>query len=206
MFTGLIKDIGQIKKIIPNREGAEFIIQSTKLIQDIHIDDSVATDGVCLTATKIEGDCFRVQAIHVTLQKTNLGKLSPGSKVNLELALRASDRLGGHIVQGHVNDIAKISKITKTGKNIDVQITPAPSMFKYIIEEGSIAINGISLTVASRAQSHFSVSIIPHTFDNTTLHLKRIGDLVNIEVDIMAKYLENFLSYDKAHKDIKDLL
>jgi riboflavin synthase len=194
MFTGLIKDIGIIKAINNNNEGKEFVIE-TKLINDIQIDDSVATNGVCLTATKIESQTFTVQAVHVTLEKTSLGQLSVGSKVNLELALRPMDRLGGHFVQGHVGGIGKIKNIVNLGKNFEITLNAPQNLFKYMILEGSIALDGISLTIARLTNDDFTVSIIPHTYENTNLHAKKIGDSINIEVDMMAKYLENFLRF-----------
>lgn len=197
MFTGLIKDIGIIKSIIANQTGKEFVIESPKLYSEISIDDSVATNGCCLTATHIEGKTFKVQAVHVTLEKTNLGKLKLGDKVNLELALRPMDRLGGHFVQGHINGIGKIQSILQKGNNWEITINAPSDLFRYIISEGSIAIDGISLTVAKLTDHTFTVSIIPHTYENTVLHSKKIGDSVNIEVDMMAKYLENFLRHDK---------
>ena len=205
MFTGLIKDIGEIKSIKTNAEGKEFII-STKLTNEIEIDDSIATNGVCLTATKVDDTSFTVQAVHVTLEKTSLGKLTVGSKVNLELALRPIDRLGGHIVQGHVNGLGKIKKITPRGNNYEIELTATNELFKYIIKEGSITLDGISLTIAALTQTSFTVSIIPHTYNNTTLHTKKIGDSINIEVDMMAKYLENFLRFEKNDENLLKLL
>ena len=205
MFTGLIKDIGEIKSIKTNAEGKEFII-STKLTNEIEIDDSIATNGVCLTATKVDDTSFTVQAVHVTLEKTSLGNLTVGSKVNLELALRPIDRLGGHIVQGHVNGLGKIKKITPRGNNYEIELTATNELFKYIIKEGSITLDGISLTIAALTQTSFTVSIIPHTYNNTTLHTKKIGDSINIEVDMMAKYLENFLRFEKNDENLLKLL
>lgn len=197
MFTGLIKDIGTIKSISKNAEGKEFVIETKKLSSEIAIDDSVATNGVCLTATQIKGDTFKVQAVHVTLEKTNIGKLNVGDKVNLELALRPMDRLGGHFVQGHVNGVGKIKSVKSLGKNWEITMSAQPDLFKYMIPEGSIAIDGISLTIAKLTSDDFSVSIIPHTYENTILHAKKVGDSINIEVDMMAKYLENFMRFSK---------
>jgi len=206
MFTGLIKDIGVIKKISKNSEGVEFIIETKKLAPEIKIDDSVATNGVCLTATKISGSEFTVQAVHMTLKKTNLGDLRPGNKVNLELALRPMDRLGGHFVQGHVNGQGKMLGVKKLGNNYEIEFSAPAHLFKYIIDEGSIAIDGISLTVAQVKQSSFVVSIIPHTYEHTILHQKSGGESVNIEVDMMAKYLENFMKFSNKESHLKNLL
>lgn len=205
MFTGLIKDIGTIKKIKNNSEGKEFIIQ-TQLISEIGIDDSVATNGVCLTATSTDKDCFTAQAVHITLEKTNLGALSVGSKVNLELALRANDRLGGHFVQGHVNGIGKIVSKKQRGDNWEIEFSAPENLFKYIINEGSITVDGVSLTVAKAMSKSFIITIIPHTYKNTIIHAKSIGESVNIEVDMMAKYLENFLRHANKQENLKKLL
>lgn len=206
MFTGLIKDIGKVIQVKPNAEGKEIVIQTSKLASEIGIDDSVATNGVCLTATKVKGDQFTIQAVHVTLEKTSIGQLKVGSLVNLELALRPMDRLGGHIVQGHVNGLGKIKKIKNLGKNYEIEFSASTPLFKYIIVEGSIALDGISLTIARLTDLSFTVSIIPHTYENTTLHSKKIGDSVNIEVDMMAKYLENFLKFEKNDQNLMRLL
>lgn len=196
MFTGIIKDVGVIKSTTANTEGVLFTI-ATKLAPEIQVDDSVATNGVCLTAIKVGENEFSAQAVKVTLEKSNLGKLKAGDKVNLELALRPMDRLGGHFVQGHVNGIGTLKGIKKTGKNHELTFNSDPKLFKYFISEGSIAIDGISLTLAHVGEREFTVSIIPHTYENTGLCAKKIGDLVNIEVDMMAKYLENFLNFEK---------
>lgn len=196
MFTGIIKDIGKVKSIVTNTEGKIFTIE-TKLASDIMVDDSVATNGVCLTAIKVGNNEFTAQAVGVTLAKTTLGQLKKGDPVNLELALRASDRLGGHIVQGHVGGVGTLRAIKKIGNNYEMAFSCDSRLFKYFIPEGSIALDGISLTLAQVEHQHFTVSIIPHTFENTILGTKKIGDLVNIEVDMMAKYLENFIQFEK---------
>lgn len=206
MFTGLIKDIGAIKAIRRNSEGAEIDIESSALISEINIDDSVATNGVCLTAIKVSNTAFTVQVVHVTLKKSNLGDLKVGAKVNLELAMRPMDRLGGHFVQGHVNGIGKFLGAKNFGKNWECEFSVPNELFKYIIDEGSIAIDGISLTVAKVKDASFVVSIIPHTYANTTLGQKSSGDTVNIEVDMMAKYLENFLKFEKRKSRLESLM
>ncbi len=197
MFTGLIQEVGTIESITTNAEGKEFVIRAPSLISQIAIDDSVVTNGVCLTATKIEGESFRVQAIHVTLEKTSLGHLKVGSKVNLELSLRPMDRLGGHMVQGHVNALGKIKKIEKTGNNWEIEVSIPTELRKYMISEGSIALDGISLTIARLTDSSLTVAIIPHTLEKTSLSSKKVGDVLNLEVDMVAKYIENFLRFGK---------
>ena len=201
MFTGLIKDIGIIKSIKSNAEGKEFLIEAPILASQIAVDDSIATNGVCLTATEIVNKVFKVQAVHVTLDKTSIGTLIPGDKVNLELALRPMDRMGGHFVQGHINGLGKILNINSRGKNFEITIEAPKDLYRYMISEGSIALDGISLTIAKLTSVDFSVSIIPHTWDNTILHTKRVGDFINIEVDMMAKYLENFMSFMKPNQN-----
>jgi riboflavin synthase len=197
MFTGLIQELGTIVSITSNTEGKEFVIRAPGLIKEIQIDDSVATNGVCLTATKIQGDTFRVQAVHVTLEKTSIGYLKPNDKVNLELSLRPQDRLGGHFVQGHVNALGKIKQISKTGQNWEIEVSFPPELRKYMISEGSVALDGISLTVARLTPATLTVTIIPHTLEKTSLSTKKIGDHINIEVDMIAKYIENFLRFNK---------
>jgi riboflavin synthase len=197
MFTGLIQEIGTIVAIEENTEGRVFVIRAPLLTQDMKIDDSIATNGVCLTATKIEGDKFLVQAIHVTLEKTSLGSLVSGSQVNLEPSLRLMDKLGGHMVQGHVNAKGKILDISKTGENWNFKISFPKDLRKYMILEGSIALDGISLTIARLSPEDLTVSIIPHTLEKTSLSSKKIGDDLNIEVDMVAKYIENFLRLNK---------
>ena len=201
MFTGLIKEIGIVKAIYPNQEGMELIVQSKILLPEIEVDDSVAINGACQTATKINDNCFHVQTVHVSLEKTTLGNLKSGDEVNLELALRMKDRLGGHMVQGHVNDVAKIIRIDSKGENYQVKIKVSNEQMKYIVKEGSITIDGISLTVSDvdRGGSAFNVSIIPHTWKNTVLRNRTVGSSINIEVDILGKYVENLLFYKGNH-------
>jgi riboflavin synthase len=200
MFTGLIQEVGTIVSVTQNAEGKEFIIRAPGLIKDIQIDDSVATNGCCLTATKISGDTFKVQAIHMTLQKTSVGFLRANDKVNLELSLRPQDRLGGHFVQGHVNALGKIKQIKTMGENWEIEVSFPADLRKYMISEGSITLDGISLTIAKLTPESLTVAIIPHTLEKTTLGTKKVGDHLNLEVDMIAKYIENFLRFDKNNK------
>jgi riboflavin synthase len=197
MFTGLIQTLGTIESISTNAEGKEIFIRAPGIIKDIKIDDSVATNGVCLTATHIQGDTFKVQAIHVTLDKTSLGLLQQGDRVNLELSLRPQDRLGGHFVQGHVNAMGRILNIDQTGNNWNIEVSFPQDLRKYMISEGSIALDGISLTIAKLTDKSLTVSIIPHTLEKTSLSFKKVGDVLNLEVDMIAKYLENFFRLDQ---------
>jgi len=200
MFTGLIQDKGTIVSVTNNREGREFVIR-TAMAAEIKIDDSIATNGVCLTATKVTGDTYTCQAIPMTLEKTNLGKLQAGDSVNLELSLKASDRLGGHMVQGHVNGVGQIIDIKDLGKTWEFRVSFPQDLRKYMISEGSIALDGISLTIARLQESELTVAIIPHTLEKTTLGVKKVGDSVNVEVDMLAKYIENFLTRGVIRRD-----
>lgn len=199
MFTGLIKEIGKVAKLEKNESGATLKITCPKIISEIQIGDSIAVSGVCLTATNLEKDAFSVQMIHTTLEKSSLVQVSPGSSVNLELALRASDRLGGHFVQGHVNTTALVSKIEAKGGNYLVSFEIESAYQKYISQEGSIAIDGTSLTIAYVGEKGFTISIIPHTWDETIFHTYQVGTTVNIEVDCLMKYVENLL----RHQNVK---
>ena len=194
MFTGLVKDLGTIvdKQII--NEGVEFLVK-TSLSDEVNVDDSVSVNGVCQTIIKKYSDSLKFQSVHTTLNKTTLGSLNIGDKVNLELALRMSDRIGGHLVQGHINGIGRVSLIKKIGENYNITFVSPKEHFRYIINEGSIAIDGISLTVAdlNKKENTFEVTIIPHTFLNTNVANWKVGSNVNIEVDMFAKYIENLL-------------
>jgi riboflavin synthase len=206
MFTGLIQDIGEVTQIKSNAEGKEFTIK-TGLTEDIQVDDSIATNGVCLTATKVNEGTYTAQAVHVTLQKTNIGDLKVGSPVNLELALRPMDRLGGHLVQGHVGGLAKLKQVSPKGDNYELTFQVLDkNLLKYMILEGSIAIDGISLTIAKLDGDMMTISIIPHTWTKTILSRKKIGETVNIEVDMMAKYLENFIKFGSSDERLLNLV
>ena len=194
MFTGLIKDIGTLKKITPTSFGKCFVVE-TDLTKILTPDASLAVNGTCLTVTKIENKTVTLDLIHITLEKTNLGNLYEGDLVNLEPALRVGDPLGGHFVQGHVNGVIQILKIEARGGNYEFTLNLPKEFRKYLISEGSIALDGISLTIAKLAPDNFTVSIIPYTFEHTNFGRKKVGDSVNLEVDMLAKYMENFAKY-----------
>lgn len=196
MFTGLVQSIGSIERVETRPDGHVLRIRCPDLAGDIRVDDSIAVNGVCLTATAVDADAFCAHAIPVTLAKTTTGNLQPGGKVNLELAMRLGDRLGGHLLQGHVNGIGHIVDIAINGGNWLIRIAFAPELRRYLICEGSIAVDGISLTVAALSDAEFTVSIIPHTLQRTTLGGKAVGDAVNLETDMLAKYVENLLHVD----------
>ena len=205
MFTGLIEEIAEIKSIEKGAKSARITIKATKIMCGTKIGDSVSTNGVCLTVTEFNKSSFSVDVMAETLRCSNLGKLKPGSFVNLERALRVGDRLGGHIVSGHIDGIGTIVDLCIEENATWVSVKTSKDILKYIVHKGSITIDGISLTVAYVDENIFKVSIIPHTKDETTLVIKKMGEEVNIESDMMAKYVEKLLSYGEIPKEKKSI-
>lgn len=203
MFTGLIEEVGKIASVRSMSGGKRIKISAQQITDDIKVDDSIAVDGVCLTATELTSDGFWVDAVGETLTKSTISILQEGSVVNLERALKLADRLGGHIVQGHVNGLGTFTNITKRGENYLVEVNIPEDLCKYVIAEGSIAIDGISLTVAQLNNNKVGLSIIPHTWKNTSLKDKTVGSKVNIEVDVIAKYVEKLLSRNVSSEGSK---
>ena len=193
MFTGIIEEIGTIKNIQIDGNRRQFEIQAKKVLSDLAVDQSVSINGVCLTVVRIQNDVFFVDAVSETIAKSTLGNLKMNDPVNLERALRLQDRLGGHLVQGHVDGIGKIRNLTIENKQATFVIEIPEALQKYAIPKGSIAIDGISLTIAEKKANLLTIAIIPHTLRHTVLQFKSPGDLVNIEVDFMAKYIEQFI-------------
>ena len=200
MFTGLIEETGKIKNIENISGGKRFTIEAHKVMDDITIDASIAVNGVCLTVVKFEEKVFFIEAVGETLQKTTLDKLKKDMTVNLERAVRLQDRLGGHLVQGHVNDQGRIVRLKQLGENWALDVEIPDKLNKYILLEGSIAIDGISLTIARLNKNITGINIIPHTYKNTNLQYLKNGDFVNLEVDILAKYVEKLLHYKSDDK------
>jgi riboflavin synthase len=192
MFTGLIEDIGRIEALDSGNEGARLRI-ATRLAAEISDGDSIAVNGVCLTATAVEASGFETEAMNQTLNVTALGGLSARDRVNLELAMKASDRLGGHIVQGHVDGIGTIASIEEDGFARRLRIELAPDLLRYVVEKGSIALDGVSLTVAALGEVWAEVSLIPETLERTTLGELGVGDKLNVECDVVAKYVERMV-------------
>ncbi|MCW8818623.1 MAG: riboflavin synthase [Ignavibacteriaceae bacterium] len=198
MFTGIIEEIAQIEKTKPIAGGLSIKIGANKILEDISVNDSICIDGVCLTVTNFDNSGFWVDAVGATLEKSTFASVKPSSYVNLERSVRLNDRLGGHLVQGHVNGIGTISEIKKLGENYLLQITVPENLERYLIKEGSIAVSGISLTISDLDKNLISISVIPHTWQNTNLRHKKVNDKVNIEIDVLAKYVEKLLTKDNS--------
>ncbi len=193
MFTGIIEEIGKVKSIAQKSKARVLTIEAKKLLSEIKIGDSVSVNGVCLTVFEKLNDSFKVEAVEETIKKTNLGDLKVDDFVNLELALKIGERLGGHIVQGHVDTTGVIKNIKKLQNSWILEIKFPVEFRKYLIPAGSVAVDGISLTVADVNRDRFKVSIIPFTWENTNIKFRKVGDRVNLEFDFFGKYVENFL-------------
>ncbi len=200
MFTGIIEEIGIVKSIKKDNKSAEIHISAKKIMDDIHLGDSIAVNGVCLTARNIMKDGFVADVMAETLRSSSLGELRTGSRVNLERAMQMNGRFGGHIVSGHIDGTGVITEKKPEANAIWVSVKTDPSILKFIIEKGSIAIDGISLTVHYVDDKIFKVSIIPHTQEETTLTGKNEGDIVNLENDIVGKYINRFISFEDSNK------
>ncbi len=205
MFTGIIEEKGVIKSIRSGGRFARIVISAAKIIEDLKIGDSINTDGVCLTVTEFSSSSFTVDVMPETLLRSTFGKLKPGSTVNLERALRLSDRLGGHIVSGHIDGTGRLEKIRKDENAIWLSIVAEEPILRYIVEKGSVAIDGISLTIVKVDHHTFEVSVIPHTQAETTILTKKTGDAVNIECDIIGKYIEKLSKTNGEKMDVNFL-
>lgn len=199
MFTGIIEEIGIVKSV----KSKVITIEANKIFDDLKLGDSVAVNGTCLTISSFSNKIFNADITTETLSITNLGDLKSGFKVNLERALTLNGRLGGHIVSGHIDGVGIIKNISKSEKDIILKIEVSANLMKYIIEKGSVAVDGISLTVAKvdNNKNSFSVAIIPHTLKETVLYYKKAGDKVNIENDIIGKYVEKLLTFNNCNNE-----
>ena len=202
MFTGIVEEIGTIRQVEKGRHSAVLHISASEILTDIHIGDSIAVNGVCLTVTAVHANGFAADAMHETLNRTTLAALKNGSHVNLERAMAANGRFGGHIVAGHVDGVGTIDKLQQDDTAIWYTIKAEPPILRYIIEKGSVAVDGISLTVARVSPDRFAVSVIPHTVRVTVLGERREGDKVNLENDMVGKYVEKLLCKDTANDSI----
>lgn len=192
MFTGLIQDLGTLEELEQSENGARLRV-SAALAADLREGDSIAVNGVCLTATAVRDHSFQADAMNETIARSALGALEPGARVNLELPLRASDRLGGHLVQGHVDGVGEVTELAHQGIARQVAISAPAEVLRYVVEKGSIAVNGVSLTVVEVGERSFTVSLIPETLERTNLGTVEPGAVVNLEVDVLAKYVERLL-------------
>lgn len=196
MFTGIIREQGRVRQVSEQNGGRFFLIGAPETVRALTLGDSVAVNGVCLTVTRIEGDAFGVEATGETLRRTVLGSLRYGDWVNLEPALRLGDRLGGHLVTGHVDGRGRLLRWEKKENGVLLEVWVPPPLRKYIIAQGSVALDGVSLTVAAKTAIGFCVVVIPHTGQVTTLLQRRVGDEFNLEVDYLAKCVESLLTRD----------
>lgn len=199
MFTGLVEETGKVKSITSIGGGKRISVSADLVMSDLKIDDSIALNGTCQTVVSISGKSFDVEAVEETLKKTTLGMFKTGQTINLERALSVSSRLGGHIVQGHVDTTGKISKIQDLSSSKLIWIKYPGQFAKYVIKHGSICVDGISLTVADIKESEFMLSIIPHTQNNTIINKYNTGDTVNLEFDIIGKYIENLMNHKNSN-------
>jgi riboflavin synthase len=198
MFTGLIEEIGQVKGISMFAGGKRIRISGRKVLEALAVDHSVSVSGICLTVVELTNNSLTVEAVGETLNKTTIASLRTNDLVNLERALRLGERLGGHLVQGHVNGIGTLIKKERRGQNWYVEVKLPKDLDRYLITEGSIAIDGISLTIAALNNNIAGISIIPHTYTHTTMQYKAIGQQVNVEVDYMARHLEKLIKSEKS--------
>ena len=200
MFTGIIEETGKIESVANGNKSAIITIIADKVLKGTKIGDSIAVNGVCLTVTSISGNKFTADIMAETIRRSSLGTLKHGSKVNLERAMAADGRFGGHIVSGHIDGTGVIRSLEREDNAVWVEIETPDKLLKYIVEKGSIAIDGISLTVAKLTDDSFSVSVIPHTGEETTLLAKKPGDIVNLENDIVGKYVERLMNFNTSQK------
>lgn len=193
MFTGIVEELGKIMSVKKGAESCQLEISASKVLENTKIGDSIAVNGICLTVTSLSASSFSADVMAETLRRTSLSSLKSGSFVNLERAMLADGRFGGHIVSGHIDGTGIIKEFKNEGNAVWVTVNADMNILKYIVEKGSVAIDGISLTVADVSNSFFKVSIIPHTQNETTLLMKKTGDKVNLECDVIAKYVEKML-------------
>ncbi len=205
IFTGLIEEIGKVKQIVRNGRSIQLRIEADKVISDVEIGDSIAVNGVCLTVTAFTGNEFSCDIMPETVDKSSLKYLRAASPVNLERSLRINDRLGGHLVQGHIDAIGRIKRKEQLDIATVFRIEAPPSVLKYTVPKGSIAIDGISLTIVDVFSDSFTISLIPHSAKNTTLMEKNVGEMVNLESDIIGRYVEKLLLSADSEKKPSDL-
>ncbi|MBO4863423.1 MAG: riboflavin synthase [Eubacterium sp.] len=197
MFTGIIEEVGTIKKIVKGKKSEVLEIKASEIMDDVKLGDSVAVNGVCLTVTEVLKDGFKADVMAETMRKSSLDSVKAGSHVNLERAMKADSRFGGHMVSGHIDGTGTIKKLEREDNAVWYTISAESDIMKFIVKKGSIAIDGISLTVANVSKDSFKVSIIPHTLKATILGEKKAGDKVNLENDMIGKYVYNFVNNNR---------
>ena len=207
MFTGIVEELGKIQRVNIQSHSAKITVECGTVLEGTKLGDSIAVNGVCLTVTELASNSFTADVSYETLRITSLVNLKSGNLVNLERAMKADGRFGGHMVYGHIDGLGKIVSIQKNGDFFDINISLEEKDARYVVKKGSITVDGISLTVAEINENKIRLAIIPHTFENTNLKSIKIGDFVNIETDITAKYIEKFLSTsdNKSRIDLKFL-
>lgn len=204
MFTGIIEETGMVQRIEKSAKSARLHIHASKVLEDARVGDSIAANGVCLTVTTKDKNIFTADVMNETLNRTSLRQLCHGSRVNLERAMPANGRFGGHMVSGHIDGTGVIHRIEKEGNAVWYIIRASAEILHYIVEKGSIAIDGISLTVAGVSNDEFQVSVIPHTVSQTTLGQSKVGDRVNLENDVIGKYIEKLLGAAEESRGISE--
>jgi riboflavin synthase len=196
MFTGIIEEVGTLRRMARSGDGYRLMIDATTMVEDVKLGDSIAVNGICLTVTEFSTRHFSADAVPETVRRTNLSQIQTGSPLNLERAMAAGGRFGGHFVSGHIDGTALLKSRAEESNAVVFTFVPSETrLLRYVLPKGSIAIDGISLTVMDVEEDHFRVSVIPHTLDQTALKNKQVGDTVNLECDMIGKYIERFLSY-----------
>jgi riboflavin synthase len=193
VFTGIVRELGSVESLDGGARGARIRLRAPATAEGSALGDSVALNGVCLTVTDVSGELLAFDAVPETLRRTSLGRLAPGSAVNVEPALRAGEPLGGHIVQGHVDGVGRVQALEPEGDGLRLTVEAPPEILRYCVEKGSIAVEGVSLTIAALRPQSFEIALVPHTLEATTLGSLAPGDEVNLEVDVIAKYVERLL-------------
>lgn len=193
MFTGIVETIGKVLRVEKRADRADLVIAAGVAAAGTKPGDSIAVNGACLTVTGLDGDQLTLQAVAETLQRTNLGELVPGSPVHLERAVRADQRLDGHVVQGHVDTTGRVRRLERDGDDVRLYVAAAPEFAELLVEKGSVTVDGVSLTVVRAEAEGFDVALIPHTLEATTLGRRRPGERVNLEADVLAKYVKKYV-------------
>ncbi len=202
MFTGIVEEVGRVELLAKVGGGYQLRVRARKVLEELKLGESVAVNGTCLTVTRFDAGVFLVGLSPETLRRTNLGELKPGDRVNLERALRPTDRMGGHYVQGHVDGVGSVAERRRDGDALVLRFGCPPELSRYVVEKGFVAVDGISLTVTGCGEGWFSVSLIPFTQEAVTLADRGVGEKVNLEVDIMAKYVESLLARREGGRGI----